>query len=282
MIAQRSARRWLPAVLALAVIGALTAPVTAQAASSKGKVGPHVFSRARHVGQSARCTFKGTQLTKIAVKAPQARMRAYWAEPHNGMLAVSQYVEFIADLQGRKGSHWSQVASRHSYTLVKNKMQQLPALPAFTGSSALPAGYSAYRVVETLNWLRPTDNKQEGSASVKIAHYRNRRQWGSACVATFPKIKASPLPVAHIGTSYRTVLASSPSALTWTIASKPVSGLKLTRGGVFRGKVTGPPRSAALTAHAADASGLTAAAPFKLSIKYAAGDVNGDGIASCA
>jgi hypothetical protein len=282
-MAQPSARlrRWLPAVLSLAVIATLCVPVMAQAATSKGKVGPHVFSTAQKVGQSASCTFSRKRLTKVAVQAPQARMRAYWAQPHNGRVAVSQYVEFIADLQGLKGSHWSQVARQHSYTLVKNKMQQLPALPPFTGSSALHAGYSAYRVVETLDWLRPTDNKKEGSASVKITHYRNRGQWGRACVYRFPKITATSLPVAHIGTNYRTVLTSSPSALTWTIASKPVSGFKLTRRGVFRGMVAGSPRSASLSVHAADTSGLTDTAPFKLSIKYAAGDVNGDGVTTC-
>jgi len=205
--------RWL---LALAVVASATAvwlPAPAIASvHHQGRVGRFEFST-RDAGT---CISSGGRLTRISVKAPKAGMRAYWTRYHDNIRYVQQKVRYQATLIGLDGSSWKTVARTKSVvTLVdKGALTQLPKFPALR-IPARNTRFTAFRVKETLTWLRPPDRKPEGTASVTLTGYRSGRGWVHEC---FPGIA----PVNALSATW----TSNSVDLTWRDPrSTPVAGV---------------------------------------------------------
>ena len=210
-------------------------------------------------------------------------MRSYWAQPHHGRVADAQYVGFAATLSGERHGRWTVLATHERFALVGRAWKRLPALPPFTSSAGLKGGYDQYRIREKLTWLRPTDNRREGSVTVAMAHYRDGSTWRSSCVRAHPAITTRTLPVAHIGQTYSSSLAATGvGPFAWSRTAGSFQGLTLSVAGRLAGRPASTPASSTVTIRVKDANGLTASRSFPLSVAYAAGDVNGDGAITCA
>jgi len=267
------------------IVGALIAygATVATAAGATGSVGPYRFSTGTSYGQSVTCGFSGASLAKISEQPPMVKMRAYWHQSHDGRVADAQYVGFAAILSGERGGRWTTLATKHHFTLVGMSWKHLPALPAFTPSSGLKGGYDQYRVREKLTWLRPTDNRREGSVTVSMAHYRDASVWRSSCVRAHPAITSRSLPVARIGRFYGSALrAAGVGPFAWSRTAGSLQGLALSTGGRLAGTPANTPGRSTVTIRVRDGNGLTATRTLPLSVAYAAGDVNGDGAVTCA
>jgi hypothetical protein len=187
-LSTRRRRAWALVVAAACTMALLSQPATASAStptpvSVTGKVGAYRFLTDAAPGSAGSCGYANGQLSRIDVAPARAKMRAYWAKPHNGRLAVGQYVEFIAQLSALRHGTWTTLSTAHKYRLVATTLTRLPALPAFTRSRGITSGYDAYRVVESIKWLRPTDNALEGSVTTTLGHYRVARHWAGDCPA---------------------------------------------------------------------------------------------------
>jgi hypothetical protein len=185
----RGARAWALVAAAACTMALISQPTTSASAAApapvttSGKVGAYRFATAAGPGSAGSCGYRNGQLTRIAVAPARAKMRAYWAEPHHGRLAVGQYVDFVARLSALRHGTWTTLSRSHKYLLVATALTRLPALPAFTPARGIKGGYEAYRVVESIDWLRPTDNALEGSVTTTLARYRVAKHWAAECPA---------------------------------------------------------------------------------------------------
>jgi hypothetical protein len=184
----RHRRAWALVMAAGCAMALLSAPASASASASapaavSGKVGAYRFATEPASASAGSCGYGNGRLTRIAVAPARAAMRSYWTKPHKGRLAVGQYVDFVAQLRGLRHGKWTTLSSAHEYVLVPKALTRFPTLPAFTPSRGIKSGYQAYRVVETLQWLRPTDNALEGSATTTLGRYRVAKRWAAACPA---------------------------------------------------------------------------------------------------
>lgn len=173
-------------------------PSSARSTTKSGHIGPYQFSDGAAKGTGISCGFTQGDLTRVVAAPPSVKPWAHWRAQWKG-----QYVRWTVTLQRRAHGRWVVSDTRSSDPTYApfGRWTTFDAVPAFTGSRAFPRGDGAYRVLEQLQWIRPTANAIpnppiDGTVSSIIRHYHYAYSTSSrrhACQNRAPTIGELPV-----------------------------------------------------------------------------------------
>jgi alpha-tubulin suppressor-like RCC1 family protein len=181
--------------VSLAVVSASTifvVPVSegltlAATARHSGIVGRFTFADAPAQGSYSSCGYKGQALASITLpKAPLASMSPYWHEAAHGGWDGQRVGWQVALQRQVPGGRWTtilthaQKRSSIQALLFGNgphpESVRMRNLPGFRGNLAGANLASSFRLVETIEWYKPSRTRSavvDGRASAVVSHYRD-------------------------------------------------------------------------------------------------------------
>ena len=259
---------------------ALVVPVSVAPAVGAAITWPVRLSISSGSSRSVTCVYSGAVLESIVVARPQARARAKWVRSvYRGQSVTYQLV-----LQGLAAGKWATIGdpSRPVTTVVKRRWKTLSAPANYTTRTGLAKSFDAFRVKQVVTFYKP-NGYREGRVAKVLPYYHDGVLVASRCVRRHPQISTLAVPGATIGRSYSVQLvATGVRPLMWSVSAGALpAGLTLSAGGRLSGKVPIQPGTSSFTARVSDINARRTSRTYHLTLAYAAGDIDGDGVDTC-